>query len=196
MSLAHYVLDYVNDLKWPALALILSVVFQSPIKRILGRVADSDEGGFSFAGVGLSWKKALGEVNSATQGARDGTSAAVTTSDLPIWQTIFEVAQAAPQATVLLAFSQVEVAVRQAAEGQGIERSDRLSLVQLRKAMELPRGLSNAVRKISGLRNDVAHRGAEPTPEEAKEYARSAQGLTEKISTYATAQIKRSTASR
>jgi hypothetical protein len=73
------------------------------------------------------------------------------------WVRIPELVSVSPEAAVMIAFTEVEKAVRQVADYYDVPKRERLGVRQLLRRMSEPAFINDAVANLSTLRNEVAH---------------------------------------
>jgi hypothetical protein len=76
-----------------------------------------------------------------------------------------------------MAYTQLEGTIRRAARSHGIEDAGRATVTQLLRGLEVPMEISDAVRNLSQLRNEVTHSNARPSAGEATEYVDAARSV-------------------
>jgi hypothetical protein len=205
MGALDFTANVIGSVAWPLVILVLIVVLRNQIKRaaeaIVKRIADITE--VTAPGVSVKLEKQINELaertealpDSTTEGKdvivrppparlelRAGTPIVTVTSDSEQPVTKYQrLAAENPKGAVLTAFSDLEVLLRRMYEerlgAQGRFVSFGKIIDGLERADLLDKSVSNALREVSDIRNQVAHTDATVNQAMADAYVESIGNL-------------------
>jgi hypothetical protein len=150
--------DLLVGLGWPAVALIILVTFRRQIGALIGRIREGEA-------FGTKWKFDPAEAEPAVEAASETTTGQ---SRAPSYfaqdtQWLRELARERPELAVVGAYAEVEKALKQRMEQQGVEPGRLAGMQLIQEALKgnvIADPVAEAVQSLRRLRNAAAHGGA------------------------------------